>query len=52
MSKFVCFVEECRLGHNYDATSSLEGLNVVEALFESNATDKKVAIERNERFSF
>ena len=52
MIEFVCFVEEGRLKHKYDAESSVESLKVVESLLESNNSGKKVSIERNERFSF
>ena len=52
MIEFVRFVEEGRLKHNYDASSSVESLKVVESLFESNNSGRKVSIERNESFSF
>jgi len=52
MIEFVCFVEEGRLKHKYDAESSVESLKVVESLLESNNSGEKVSIERNERFSF
>ena len=52
MIEFVCFVEEGRLKHKYDAESSVESLKVVESLLESSNSGKKVSIERNERFSF
>jgi len=52
MVEFVRFVEEGRLKHKYDAKSSIESLKVVESLFESSNSGRKVSIERNERFSF
>jgi len=52
MAEFIRFVEEGRLKHNYDASSSVESLKVVESLFESNNSGRKVSIERNESFSF
>mgnify|MGYP000129593631 FL=1 len=52
LEEFICSVEEGRMKHKYDAVSSLESLKVVEALFKSNKTGKKVSIERNEKFSF
>ena len=52
MSKFVRFVEEGRLRHDYDASSSLKSLNVVESFFESSKSGKKVGLNYNERFSF
>jgi len=52
MVEFIRFVEEGRLKHNYDAGSSVESLKVVESLFESNNSGRKVSIERNESFSF
>jgi len=52
LEKFVCFVEEGRLKHRHDASSAVESIRVVEALFESNSSGKRVNIVRNERFSF
>jgi spore coat polysaccharide biosynthesis protein SpsF len=52
LREFVCMVEEGRVKHKYDAQSSLESLKVVEALFKSNKTGKKIDIERSEKFSF
>jgi len=52
MMEFVRFVEEGRLKHKYDAKSSVESLTVVESLFESSSSGKKVNIENNNRFSF
>lgn len=52
MKEFISLVEEARVRHNYDAQSSLESLKVVEALFESSISGKKVDIKRNEGFSF
>lgn len=52
MKQFVRYVEERRIKHEYDVTSSIESLKVVEALFKSNETSQAVDIERNERFSF
>ena len=52
LDKFMCFVEEGRLKHRYDASSAIESIRVVEALFESNSSHKRVNIARNERFSF
>jgi len=52
LEEFICSVEEGRMRHKYDAISSLESLKVVDALFKSNKTGKKVSIERNEKFSF
>jgi len=52
MKLFIRYVEEGRMKHKFDLHSSVEGLKVVEAHFESNASGKKVKIERNDRFSF
>jgi spore coat polysaccharide biosynthesis protein SpsF len=52
MEEFICYVEEGRLKHKFDAPSSLESLKVVEAFFESNQQGKKINIVRNERFTF
>jgi spore coat polysaccharide biosynthesis protein SpsF len=52
LKEFICMVEEGRLKHKYDALSSLESIKVVEALFESNLTGRRVDIERNEKFAF
>jgi predicted dehydrogenase len=52
LNKFICMVEEGRTKHKYDALSSLESLKVVEALFKSNLTGRRIDIERNEKFSF
>lgn len=52
MECFIKFVEEGRLKHQHDASSAVESIKVVEALFESNLTGKKVNFERIERFSF
>ena len=52
LKEFVRMVEEGRTKHGYDALSSLESLKVVEALFKSNLTGRRVDIERNEKFSF
>jgi spore coat polysaccharide biosynthesis protein SpsF len=52
LREFIRMVEEGRLRHKYDALSSLETLKVVEALFKSNLTGKKIEIERKEKFSF
>jgi spore coat polysaccharide biosynthesis protein SpsF len=52
LKEFICMVEEERVKHKYDASSSLESLKVVEALFESNLTGRRIDIERNEKFSF
>ena len=49
---FMRFVEEGRLKHQYDASSAIESIGVVEALFQSNSSHKRVNIVRNERFSF
>lgn len=50
--KFLCFVEEGRLKHQFDASSAIESIKVIEALFESNSTKKRINIHRDERFSF
>ena len=52
LKEFICMVEQGRTKHKFDALSSLESLKVVEALFSSNLTGKRVAIDRKERFSF
>ena len=52
LKEFIRFVEEGRVKHQYDALSSVESLKVVDALFKSNKTGKKVDIEQNKRFSF
>jgi len=52
MSKFVRFVEEGRLKHDYDASKSLKSLNVVESFFKSSKSGEKISIKSNERFSF
>ena len=52
LKEFICMVEEGRIKHKYDALSSLESLKVVDALFESNLTGRRIDIERNEKFSF
>jgi spore coat polysaccharide biosynthesis protein SpsF len=52
LKEFICMVEEGRIKHKYDASSSLESLKVVEALFKSNKTGRRINIERNEKFSF
>ena len=52
LEKFVRFVEEGRLKHRHDASSAVKTIRVVEALFESNSSGKRVNIVRNERFSF
>ena len=52
LKEFVCMVEEGRAKHKDDALSSLESLKVVEALFESSISGKRIGIERNEKFSF
>ena len=52
MNEFVRYVEEGRLRHKFDVSSSLESLKVVDAFFESEKTGKKVQFDRNERFSF
>ena len=52
MNEFVRYVEEGRVRHKFDFSSSLESLKVVEAYFESDRTGAKVQVERNERFSF
>ena len=52
LNEFVCMVEQGRVRHKYDVLSALETLKVVEALFESNTTGKKVRIDRGENFSF
>ena len=52
LNEFISMVEEGRKKHKYDALSSLESLKVVEALFKSNLTGRRIDIERNEKFSF
>jgi spore coat polysaccharide biosynthesis protein SpsF len=52
LDKFLRFVEEGRLKHQYDANSAIESVKVVEAFIQSNSSGKKVYMERNERFSF
>jgi len=52
LKEFVCMVEEGRVKHKYDVLSAVESLKVVNALFESNTTGKKVSIYRGEKFSF
>lgn len=52
MKKFINYVEEGRVRHQHDASSSIESLKVVEALFESDRLEARVNIARNERFSF
>jgi spore coat polysaccharide biosynthesis protein SpsF len=52
MKEFISLVEEGRVRHKYDAQSSLESIKVVDALFESSLSGKKVGIKRNEGFSF
>jgi predicted dehydrogenase len=52
LEKFVRFVKEGRLKHRYDASSAIESIKVVEALFQSNSSGKKIIIERSERFNF
>ena len=52
LKEFIRMVEEGRVRHKYDALSSLESLKVVEALFKSNSTGRRVDIERKENFSF
>tara|TARA_B100001123_G_C15332988_1_gene1031889 strand:+ start:2017 stop:3810 length:1794 start_codon:yes stop_codon:yes gene_type:complete len=52
MNEFVRYVEEGRLRHKFDVSTSLESLKVVDAFFESEKTGKKVQVDRNERFSF
>jgi spore coat polysaccharide biosynthesis protein SpsF len=52
LKEFICMVEEGRIRHKYDALSSLESLKVVEALFKSNLTGRRIDIERYEKFSF
>jgi spore coat polysaccharide biosynthesis protein SpsF len=52
IKEFVRMVEEGRIKHKYDALSSLESLKVVEALFKSHSTGKRIEIERNERHTF
>ena len=42
LKEFIRLVEEGRIKHQYDAQSSLESLKVVEALFKSNKTGKKI----------
>ena len=52
LKEFIRFVEEGRIKHQYDAHSSLESLKVVDALFKSHDTGRRVNIERSEKFSF
>ena len=52
LDKFLCFVEEGRLKHQYDANSAIRSVKVVEAFIQSNSSGKKVYMERNERSSF
>ena len=52
LKEFVSMVEQGRVKHRYDVQSAVESLKVVEALFESNTTGKKVGIQRGENFSF
>jgi spore coat polysaccharide biosynthesis protein SpsF (cytidylyltransferase family)/predicted dehydrogenase len=52
MQEFVRYVEEGRMRHKFDISSSIESVKVVEAHFESNKSGRKVEIERNEKFSF
>jgi len=52
MKSFIRFTEEGRLKHRYDAISAIESIQVVEALFESHSSGKKINLDRNERFSF
>ena len=52
LKEFVRMVEEGRVKHKFDALSSLESLKVVEGLFKSDETGKRIEIERNERHTF
>lgn len=52
LEKFVRFVEEGRIKHSFDTSSAIESIKVVEALFQSNDSGRKINIERDERFNF
>ena len=52
VQEFVNYVEEGRMRHKFDVTSSIESLKVVTASFESFKTRQSVKIDRNESFSF
>ena len=52
LDKFMCLVEEGRLKHQFDASSAIESIKVVEALKKSNSSGKRVIMDRIERFSF
>jgi len=52
LDMFMRLVEEGRLKHQFDASSAIESIKVVEALKKSNSSGKRVMIDRVERFSF
>tara|TARA_B110000008_G_scaffold266106_1_gene291935 strand:- start:8437 stop:10230 length:1794 start_codon:yes stop_codon:yes gene_type:complete len=52
LDKFLNCVQEGRLKHQHDASSAIESIKVVEALYKSNSKGKKVMMDRKERFSF
>lgn len=52
LKRFIDYTEEGRIVHQFDVTSSLESLKVVEAMFESDISATRVNIERNDRFTF
>ena len=45
LETFIDFVEEGRIKHSYDLSKSLDSLNVVEALRESNETGKNIKVK-------
>ena len=52
MREFVRFTEEGRLKHKYDVASSIDSLQVVDALFSASHTGRAVRLDREKRFSF
>ena len=45
LKEFICMVEEGKINHKYDVSSSIESLKVVEALFESDLIGGRVDIK-------
>jgi len=52
LKDFISIVEQGRMKHKNDASSSLECLKIVEAFFESTLTGRIIDIDRNEKFAF